>query len=137
MSSPDFRYLIAADAVLAVHVLFVAFVIFGLLAVCIGGLRDWPWVRDLRFRLAHLLGIGFVVAEAWLGMRCPLTAWEMALCARAGDATYAGDFVQHWLQALLYYSAPAWVFTIAYSLFGALVLGSWFLVPPRRERRPQ
>ncbi|MEE4299579.1 MAG: DUF2784 domain-containing protein [Pseudomonadales bacterium] len=134
MTSSGHLYLLAADAILVVHVLFVAFVIAGLLAVCIGGLRDWAWVRDLRFRVAHLLAIGFVVAETWLGVPCPLTVWEMALRARAGHATYAGDFVQHWLQALLYYTAPGWAFAVAYSLFGALVLASWFLVPPRRVR---
>lgn len=133
----ELAWLIAADAMLAVHVSFVIFVVLGLLAICVGGLRAWVWVRDPLFRHAHLAAIALVVLEAWLGVRCPLTVWEMALRARAGDATYAGDFVQHWLQALLYYSAPDWVFLLAYTGFGVLVLISWFLVPPRRRRSDQ
>lgn len=128
-------YLIAADLVLTLHVLFVTFVVLGPIAIGTGAALGWEGVRDLRFRLAHLLAIGFVVAESWLGVRCPLTVWEMGLRARAGDATYAGDFVQYWLQALLYYSAPDWVFAAGYTLFGVLVVASWFLVPPERGRR--
>jgi hypothetical protein len=63
----------------------------------------------------------------------PLTSWEMALRAGAGDAAYEGSFIQHWLQSILYFSAPDWVFILVYSVFGALVLSSWFLVRPRRH----
>lgn len=40
--------------------------------------------------------------------------------------------IAHWLQTLLYYDAPAWVFVVCYTLFGLLVVGSWFSVRPRR-----
>ncbi len=62
----------------------------------------------------------------------PLTSWEMALRAKAGEAGYEGSFIQHWLQSILYYSAPDWVFIVAYTVFGALVLASWFVVRPER-----
>ena len=133
--STEVLLLIAADAILAVHVAFVLFVIAGLLAVVAGGLLGWSWVRSLRFRVAHLAAIAFVVMESWLGVRCPLTVWERALRERAGDVTYGGDFIQYWLQTLLYYSAPAWVFTVAYTVFGLLVVATWFLVPPTALRR--
>ncbi len=124
-------YRIAADFILFVHVCFVAFVILGQAAILLGGVRDWHWVRNPRFRLAHLLAIVVVVLQAWLGRVCPLTTWEMALRARAGDATYAGAFVAHWLQSLLFYDAPMWVFAVCYTVFGALVAASWFWVRPR------
>ena len=123
---------IAADAVLIVHVAFVLFVVAGLAAVFVGAAARWRWVRSRAFRLAHLAAIGVVVAQAWLGVVCPLTTLEMALRARAGDATYAGSFVAHWLHAALYWQAPAWVFAVAYTAFGAAVLASWFAVPPDR-----
>ena len=124
-------YLIAADTILFTHVLFVAFVIFGLLLIFAGKLLSWSWVRNPWFRLAHLIGIVFVVLQAWLGVICPLTTWEMALRSKAGDAVYSGSFIAHWLETLLYYQAPAWVFVVCYSAFGSLVVLSWFWVRPR------
>lgn len=125
-------YLVAADAVLAVHVLFVLFVILGLVAILLGRPLQWSFVRNPWFRIAHLVAIAIVVAQAWLGAICPLTILEMELRARAGVATYEGSFIAHWMQTLLYYDAPAWVFALCYTLFGLLVLFSWFWVRPRR-----
>jgi hypothetical protein len=44
---------------------------------------------------------------------------------------YAGDFIGRWLDRLIYCDAPAWMFTIAYLAFGALVLATLLLIPPR------
>ncbi|MBC7600089.1 MAG: DUF2784 family protein, partial [Polaromonas sp.] len=41
----------------------------------------------------------------------------------------------HWMQRLLYYDAPDWVFVLVYSLFGLLVLASWLYYPPVSRRR--
>lgn len=123
---------IFADLLLLFHTLLVAFVIFGLVATLVGYFRQWNWVRNLWFRLSHLVVIGIVVLQAWLGMLCPLTIWEMELRAKAGQGGYEGSFIQHWLETILYYNAPDWVFILVYTLFGALVLASWFVVRPRR-----
>ena len=128
-------YRLAADLLLVSHVLFVAFVVFGLLFVFAGKWLGWSWVRNPYFRIAHVAAIGVVVAQSWLGMICPLTIWEMALRERAGDAVYAGSFIANWLNELLYYQAPAWVFALAYTLFGALVILAWFRVRPRPIRK--
>lgn len=125
------HYLVAADAVLLVHTLFVAFVVFGLLLILAGGVLAWSWVRNRRFRILHLAAIGVVVVQAWFGMICPLTTVEMWLRSRAGDAVYQGSFISHWLDSILYYQAPAWVFAVCYTAFGALVAVSWYLVRPR------
>jgi len=128
----DHWFLIFADLLLILHTLLVAFVILGLLATLIGYVRNWRWVRNYWFRLSHLVVIAVVVLQSWLGVLCPLTSWEMALRERAGEAGYDGSFIEHWLQSLLYYSAPDWVFILAYTVFGALVVLSWILVRPRR-----
>lgn len=120
-----------ADAVLALHVGFVAFVVLGLVLVLVGGTRRWSWVRNPWFRLGHLLAIAFVAVQTWLDMVCPLTTLEMALRARAGDVGYSGSFIGHWLQALLYYDAPDWVFAVCYSLFALAVVVTWAWVRPR------
>ena len=132
---PKTFYLLAADMMLFAHALFVAFVVLGLFLVLCGKLLSWGWVRNRTFRLVHLLAIGVVVLQSWLGVVCPLTTWEMALRAKAGDATYGGSFISHWLETLLYYNAPAWVFVVCYTLFGLLVLVSWFWVRPNPSTR--
>jgi drug/metabolite transporter superfamily protein YnfA len=121
----------AADAVLLLHVLFVLFVVLGLLLIFAGRFLSWSWVRNPWFRVVHLAAVALVVLQSWLGIICPLTNWEMTLRSRAGDAVYGGSFIAHWLGELLYYQAPPWVFAVSYSLFGLLVLLSWFRVPPR------
>ena len=128
-------YRVLADLILLLHSSFVVFVITGLVLVLIGAFRDWRWVRNPWFRWAHLLAIGIVVAQAWIGVLCPLTTLEMTLRTRAGDAVYPGSFIAHWLESLLYYQAPAWVFTMCYTAFGLLVVLSWFFVPPERPPR--
>jgi hypothetical protein len=123
--------LFAADLVLLLHVLIVAFVVFGLLLILTGKVQVWGWVRNPWFRVMHLLAIGVVVLQSWFGALCPLTEFEMALRSQAGDTVYAGTFISHWLETILYYQAPAWVFVVCYTAFGLVVIGSWFWVKPR------
>jgi Na+(H+)/acetate symporter ActP len=126
-----------ADVALITHVAFIAFVVVGLLVILLGGMRGWNWVRNPWFRLLHLASIGLVVVQAWLGIICPLTTLEMALREKAGDSTYGGTFVAHWLQRLIYYEAPPWVFAVSYTVFGLAVVGSWLKFRPRRfSERP-
>ncbi len=125
-------YLLFADAILLIHTLFVVFVVGGLSVIYIGYGLTWTWVRNYWFRLLHLLAIVFVVLESWLRVVCPLTLWEMQLRQKGGGLIYEGSFIQYWLQTLLYYEAPGWVFGTAYTLFAGLVIASWFIVPPKR-----
>jgi len=125
-------FLLAADVLLIGHVLFVAFVVVGLALIFIGKPFNWNWVRNRWFRITHLAAIGIVVIQSWVGVICPLTTWEMALRQRAGEAAYSGSFISHWLETVLYYQAPAWVFTVCYTVFAAVVVASWFWVRPQR-----
>lgn len=126
-----FLYVLAADAILFGHVLFVVFVVIGLLLILVGKALSWSWVRNPWFRVAHVAAIGLVAIQSWVGVICPLTTWEMALRQRGGEIAYSGSFISHWLEALLYYHAPAWVFMVCYTGFAAAVVGSWFWVRPR------
>lgn len=127
-------YQFFADAVLALHFGIVVFVVGGLVLVVAGNALGWRWVNAFGFRLAHLVAIAVVVAQSWLGEVCPLTTLESWLRVRAGSAGYRGSFVEHWVQRLLYYEAPFWVFVLAYTLFALLVLACWWYFPPRRKR---
>lgn len=125
-----------ADAVLVAHVVVVAFVVFGLLAIAVGARRGWAWVRDVRWRATHVALMGFVALQAWLGAVCPLTIWEQALRRRAGQPAYETSFIEHWLARLIFFDAPLWVFVAAYTAFAALVALAWVRVRPRRRARP-
>ena len=38
---------------------------------------------------------------------------------------------------LLFFDAPDWVFTVCYTLFGSLVLLTWYFVTPRFSSRDE
>ncbi len=127
-------YQFLADAVLLVHFAVVLFVVGGLALILAGNAAGWGWVNRLWFRLVHLLAIAFVAIQAWLGQLCPLTILESWLRAQAGTLGYGGKgFIEHWLQTLIYFEAPWWVFTAAYTGFAVLVALAWWRFPPRRS----
>ncbi|MCY7315736.1 MAG: DUF2784 domain-containing protein [Rubrivivax sp.] len=125
-------YAALADAVLLLHTAIVLFVVGGLVLIVLGNGLGWAAVNRWWFRLLHLFAIGVVVAESWLAITCPLTTLEAWLRLRAGQAAHSQGFIEHWLQRLLFYEAPGWVFVLAYSAFLALVLAAWWRWPPRR-----
>ena len=123
--------LILADVLLLLHVLVVVFIVVGLVVIYVGWALAWSWVRNPWFRILHVAAIGIVSIQSWVGVICPLTIWERSLRNQAGDTVYSGTFISHWLETLLYYQAPAWLFVVVYSAFCALVVASWFIVHPR------
>ena len=125
----------AADLVLLLHALFVAFVVIGLVLILIGKVCGWNWVRNPWFRLIHLVAIVLVVFQAWFGLICPLTTIEMALRSHAGDTVYSGSFISYWLERLLYYRLPPWVFAVCYTAFAVIVVASWYWIRPRRFKQ--
>ena len=132
------KFQFLADSVLTLHFAIVLFVVGGLVFIIVGNLNGWRWVNALWLRLLHLAAIAIVAAEAWLGIACPLTTLEILLRAQSGTgvtAHYNESFVGHWLQRLLFYSAPSWVFLLGYTAFGALVVAVWFRFPPECRRR--
>jgi hypothetical protein len=118
-----------ADLILVVHFVIVVFIVGGLALVWIGAPLGWRWVRNPWFRYVHLGAIGFVAAEALLGVMCPLTVWEDAL--RGG--VRAESFVGRWVRYFLYYEAPEWAFTLAYVAWTLATLATLRLVPPTRK----
>jgi hypothetical protein len=85
-------YRFAADAVLAAHLAFVLFVICGGLLV----------LRAPRLAWLHLPAVAWAAFVELSGSICPLTPLEVALRRGAGEAGYGGDFVEHYLVALIY-----------------------------------
>jgi hypothetical protein len=118
----------AADALLVLHFAIVVFIVGGLLLTWAGAWLGWRWVRNSWFRYAHLGAIVFVALEALVGMMCPLTLLEDALRGGARPDSFVG----RWVQRLLYYRAPEWVFTALYVAWAAATVLTLRLVPPRR-----
>lgn len=129
--TPDLASLLA-DALLALHVAIVLFVVGLLPLVLVGGALGWRWVRHSGLRLTHLGLMVFIAAQTWLGQLCPLTVWEQALRRTAGQGSYGESFIEHWLSRLLYWDAPWWVFVVAYTGFALMVLLAWWWVKPGR-----
>ncbi len=119
---------IFADAILVVHGLFVLFVVGGFILILLGA-RNWSWVRNRIFRVAHLAAIMLVTVEALLGITCPLTIWEDMI--RGGPEQRS--FIGRWIARLLYYNFPEWVFAIVYSAFTLAVVWVWHAVPPQKR----
>ena len=122
-----------ADIILIIHFLFVLFVVGSLPLIWIGEWMRFEFVRNLRFRLAHIVAILFVVVESFIGMVCPLTLLEDKL--RGGES--GSNFIQRWLHRILFYDVPEWMLTMIYVLFAILVIITFKLLPPRpRKRHP-
>ena len=119
-----------ADLVLLVHFAFVLFVVGGLGLIWVGAAAGWNWIRNRRFRIAHLAAIVIVAAEAIAGVWCPLTLWE----AQLRGAQAEKSFVAHWIHRVMFYDFPEWVFTAAYVLFALVVVASWRFVRPVQGR---
>jgi len=111
--------------------LFAAFVVGGLGFIWVGNSRDWQAPRNFHFRVLHLGAMLFVAAETLVGAVCPLTVLEDRLRGSHDDT----GFVARWLQRILYYDFPGWVFLAAYLLFALMVVTTFVLIPPHRKNR--
>jgi hypothetical protein len=121
---------VLADVVLFVHVCYAAFVLGGLLLLPLGVRRHWRWVRARAFRLPHALCTALVAVEALIGLTCPLTWLENMLRVAAAEPGYDRSFIGYFLDRLLYYEAPAWVFMVAYLALALTVGLLYHYVPP-------
>lgn len=85
-------YRAAADAVLVAHFAFVLFVVLGGFL-----LLRWP-----AFVWLHAPAVVWAAFIEFSGAVCPLTPLEVALRQQAGQAGYAGGFIDHYVVSLLY-----------------------------------
>jgi hypothetical protein len=85
-------YAAAAVLVLAVHMAFVLFVVFGAFLL----------LRRPRLLWCHLPAVAWGVYIEASGRGCPLTTLENLLRLRAGLAGVEGSFVEYYMLSLLY-----------------------------------
>lgn len=86
------QHAVLADAVLALHLAFILFVVFGALLV-------WRWQGFVWLHLPALLWGGWIELSGGI---CPLTPLENQLRVLAGEAGYRGGFIEHYLLPLIY-----------------------------------
>ncbi len=85
-------YRIAADLVVAVHLLFIGFVVFG-------AFLSWRWPKIIWVQLPAMV---YGALIEFIGFTCPLTPVENYLRHRAGEAAYRGGFIAHYLVSVVY-----------------------------------
>ena len=123
-----------AQAVLAAHFVVAAFVVFGMLAIPIGGRLAWPPVFALGWRLVHLGTVAIIAAQKLLGQTCFLSVWEFDLMDRAGKAATTLPAIHRLGLAVMHWNMPDWFFTALYTTVLVYIIALWWLVPPRRRR---
>lgn len=125
-----FSYGFLADVIGLVHAAIVLFVVGGQALILAGWGLGWLWTRNLWFRRIHLGLIAVIMSIAAMGEWCPLTIWEAELRRLAGQQGYTQGFIATWLERLLYYQAPLWVFIVFYAAFTILVVWTYWKYPP-------
>ena len=103
-------YGLLSDVVVACHLAFVLYAVFGAFLVF-----KWP-----RLAWLHIPAASWAVLIEFAGWICPLTPLENWLRLKGGHATYEGDFVGNYIIPLLY---PSGLTREVQILLGAVVIG--------------
>ena len=101
---------ILADALVIVHLLFVAFVVAG-------GFLLVRWPKLVWLHLPAAAWGAFIEFTGWI---CPLTPLENHLRVLGGGSAYSGDFVERYLLPILY---PEYLTLSLQQLLGGVVVG--------------
>ena len=116
-------YAAAIILVLALHLGFILWVVFG--ALLTRGRPALGWIHIASFVWGLLIEI--------LPWTCPLTFAESWLEQRAGLAPYQGGFLLHYLDALVYPNLPAWLLTVAAGVVVAVNVAVYWRRAKRKE----
>jgi|SRR5438270_2773791 len=126
-----------ADVIVAIHVGYVGFVVFGELAVLAGLAFRKGWARNPWFRCLHLAAVLVVAFELLLRIECPFTTWESSLRRLAGQEFSGGSFVGRCLHSLIFHPVDEWTITLIDAAVGLVVVLTFAVFPPRfRKARP-
>lgn len=114
------------QAILAAHLAVIAFNLFGLVVIPLGAWRGWIWVRVRWWRLLHLAALAVVAFQAVLGRACFLTIWQDALTGGGR----ADPLIMRWVNSLIFWPLPMWMFTAGYLAIFAYALLLWWRIRP-------
>jgi len=118
-------YRLYADLILIIHLAFIIFVMLGGFLV----------LRRPRLMWLHLPAVVWGALIEFLGVFCPLTPLETTLRELGGGIGYKGDFIEHYITAVIYPSGLTRGIQIALGIAALLlnmaIYGYWLL----RKRR--
>lgn len=121
-------YLMAATAVLLLHLGFIVFVLFGGLLVA-----RWRWMLAV-----HLPAVAWGVFIELSGRDCPLTSVENFFRMRAGQSGYTESFIEHYLLTLIYpaglSSGIQWLLALVVIVLNLAIYG-WLFYRHRHSAR--
>ncbi len=120
--------MILADAILAVHFVIIGFNVAGLVVIPLGGILGWRVVRIAWLRLLHLALLAIVAGQALAGRACILTIWQNEL---SGGNPAPEPMIMRWVDHLIYWNLPIYVFAVLYSVVFLYVVALCLLVPFR------
>ncbi len=116
---PVYRAMVGA--VVLAHFCFLAYVVGG-------GFLAWRWPRSWPL---HALAVAWAALIISLGPRCPLTAAQNWLRARAGQPPLHGGFIDTYVEGVIY---PARYTQLVQVVVALLVAWSWVGCYLRRRR---
>ncbi len=112
---------LAADLVVLIHLLWIAFLVFG----AIPGAR-WAWVK-----WTHLAALAFSVLLQVFGWICPITHLEVWLRRAGGAQPYEGSFIGHYLERIVY--APLPPYAVLLGTLAVIAVTLWVYFGRRRR----
>lgn len=121
-------YYVLACAIMALHALFIAWVIFGAALTR----------RRLLLSWLHIASLVWGVLVEVLPWSCPLTLVEQWLEIRAGLTAYQGGFLLHYLDKLVYPDIPPMLLTdaaVVVVIVNLIIYGLRFRRGKREERK--
>jgi hypothetical protein len=122
-------YQIAADIVIVIHFLWIAFVILGFPIIL--------WINSARWRLIHLAAVIWMILMQVSHSICPLTYLEAWLKSEGrGSEVYSGKFIIETIERLIYVDSVT-LEKIMYATGAYLVLivlSFWFRPIAKKKR---
>ena len=109
------------------HLVIINFNLAGLFVIPLGGWLGWRLVRIRWLRLLHLVLWLVVAAQAVAGQACILTILQDGLVGVQGKSA---PMVMSFINRLIYWPLPIWVFAAGYVAVLLYTVALWFLVPP-------
>jgi hypothetical protein len=122
-------YQIAADIVIVIHFLWIAFVILGFPIIL--------WINSTRWRLIHLAAVIWMILMQVSHSICPLTYLEAWLKSEGrGAEVYSGKFMIETIERLIYVdSVTLEKIMVATGVYLAIIVLSFWFRPIKKKQQ--
>jgi len=128
-------YRIFSETIIAIHFLFILFMLLGFLLTLRGIFFRQKFFDWWLFRSLHLLGIFYVASLSILGKYCPLTLLENQLRSRYEvSSVYSGSFIVHYLEKLVYPDVNPLTIQIPTVFIAIFTIVAFVVKPPKKIR---